>query len=34
MANIREILPKPYNKTSLSEAIGRVLGSAEPADLG
>ncbi|WP_462324573.1 hybrid sensor histidine kinase/response regulator [Desulfoplanes sp.] len=25
MDNIREVLPKPYNKASLSEAIGRVL---------
>lgn len=27
MDNIREVLPKPYNKASLAEAIGRVLGS-------
>ncbi|MGX9365725.1 hybrid sensor histidine kinase/response regulator [Desulfoplanes sp. PS50] len=34
LPNIREILPKPYNKTTLSAAICRVLGSAETADLG
>jgi PAS domain S-box-containing protein len=30
LPNIREILPKPYNKTTLSAAICRVLGSHDP----